>query len=736
MNRVQNRILASLLTGTLLAFPGGVWAADTAAPVDEAPAEQLADLNITREQAIAIATAAFPIPDDLGEPNVSINQYEDGAIWSLQWATSEKEADQQTINVSVDAVSGRIVGYSAWSTKQEPPALSYTIDEAQKVAADWVAKLVPGDLQPALRYVDEPLNANYWGGVQYRFNWERVEQGYPVADDGVTVGIDARTGELTEYSLNWRDDLTFTLPEHLLPQEKAEAELRQYLGMELAYNYYTKTGLDEGEWRLVYRPWNAAIYVNQEGQVIGGDAAPAKPAPEPVVLEPVETAYQRPAAPLSQREALAIAQMASGRTDLPTSSSYNEYGNDVKTREWSFSWISEDEQGNTIGDIYVTVDASAGVLEYLGRWTYRTEPLKEGEEPAVSREEAEAAAIQFVRTFRPDLSGRILYRPQAEDAVRPLDGTLESYSFQFAQLVNGIPVNGRQLWVEVNARTGEVSYFWAHDAGTDASAFPAPEAVIDVGQALDAYLAAMGVQPTWVALRSGEKNEELPPQLLWSGSDRLPLDAVDANAGVPLDYDGRDLLAAALEPTDIAGHFAQREIELLWSRGVFELEDGKFHPDQLATAEDLARWLVLAKGLRPYVGADFGGMGAGGALEARLKSSPQSPYFGAAFQNRIMMPEDFPEDADLQGPVSRELFALWAVRAMGYTRVTTMAPQIDMSFADADQVGAKYHNALALLAGFGILSGDEENRINPQTSITRGEAAKILYAVTAEPRYN
>ena len=734
MNRMQNRLLASLLTGALLVVPGGVWAAEPDSPVDNMPAGQLAELKITREQAIAIATAAFPIPEDLGEPNVSISQYQDGATWSLQWATSEKEPNQKTINVSVDAVTGRIVGYSTWSTGEEPSALNYTIEEAQKIAAEWVAKLVPADLRPALRYVDAPLNASYWGGTQYHFTWERVEQGYPVAEDGVTVSIDARTGELVDYYLNWRDNLTFALPERLVSQEEAEAALRQHLGMELEYNYYTERGLDEGEWRLIYQPRNTYLYVNQEGQVIGSDAAPVQPAPEPVVLEPAEEPYQKPAAPIGQKEALAIAQAATGCTDPPTSSSYSEYGTDVKTYEWFFSWTMEDETGKYLGDASATIDASTGALVHMGIWN-GGEPLKKGQEPVVSRKEAEAVAMEFVRKFRPDLSGSILYRPGSDDVVSPMGDVPDSYSFHFEQLVNGIPVNGRDLWVDVDTRTGAVSYYWSYDRWMADAEFPAPEPAIDVEQALDAYLAAMEVQPTWVSLWSYEKQETLPPQLLWAADNRLPLAAVDANTGAPLDWEGRDLIAAAQEPTDIAGHFAQREIELLWSQGVFELDDGKFQPDKLATAEDLARWLVLAKGLRPYVGYDFGGMGAGGALEANLKRSPQSPYFGAAFQNRIMLPEDFSEDADLQGPVSRELFALWAVRAMGYTRVTTMAPQIQMSFADADQVGAKYRNAVALLAGFGILSGDEENRINPQDPITRGEAAKILYAVSAEPRY-
>lgn len=731
-----NRLLAVLLAASLLTLPTGALAqsprTDAATPPDAPPAPGAqAEIQVTRDQAIAIARRHFAIPAGLGEPNVGISQEADRAYWTLRWETDDKQPDQIYIHVSIDAVTGWVTGYSYWTTGLQPQALSlsYTREEARELAEDWFGKLVPAEVREAVRFTDAPMAVSYFSDPTYRFNWERVAQGYPVADEGISIAIDARNGDLVDYSLNWRHGRTFTVPEAILGRAEVDAALRPYLGMTLQYSYFTEPGTDEGEWRLVYAPMSGMPYVDQEGRLLGADGTAARPRPEPRPLDPPATAYRRPASPLDRDAALAIAAAALGIADPPSSSAYDETGTDVKRREWSFSWQLEGGGGG-----YVTVDAEVGVLTQMYAWSAPGEELhREGEEPSVSLAEAEAAALAFVQRFRPDLAGRVVYLPEPapeEDAKR-----IYAYHFRFGVLHEGLPVNGWNLSVDVDPRTGAVRSFYSYTEARGKGEFPPAEDVIGVEEALNAYLEAARVRPAWVSFRHRETGQLQQPQLLWASDGLMPVYAIDALTGAPLDWQGRDLIKASQKPADIAGHWAEREIELLWNRGVFDLEDGRFRPDELATAAELARWIVLAKGIQPYPAADFASLGARGGLALTLQRSAESPYFGAAFRAGIMRPEDFPEDFDPNGPVSRELFALWAVRAMGYGRVAGMSARIELDFADAAEVGAKYRNAVALLAGFGILSGDGENRFYPQAPVTRGAAAKILYAVSAEPRY-
>lgn len=204
---------------------------------------------------------------------------------------------------------------------------------------------------------------------------------------------------------------------------------------------------------------------------------------------------------------------------------------------------------------------------------------------------------------------------------------------------------------------------------------------------------------------------------------------IDARTGALLDQRGRDLLDAAKRPADIAGHFAEREIELLWSQGILEVSDGQFNPDQAATAGDIARWLVMVRGMSPYGGYDFGF--GGERMASAVAASPSGPYLGAALQAGIILPDELGPDTKPEAAVSRELLALWTARTMGYSAIAQMPNRIDMPFTDRAAIGAKCANAVALLYGLGVLKGDAATSFEPQRAATRGEAAKFLFAVAS-----
>ncbi len=72
--------------------------------------------------------------------------------------------------------------------------------------------------------------------------------------------------------------------------------------------------------------------------------------------------------------------------------------------------------------------------------------------------------------------------------------------------------------------------------------------------------------------------------------------------------------------TDIEGHWAARELELMISYKALDLEDGKVRPNQIVTRGELIKMLVLAMngggGYRPFFAAEtasFKDVGAGSA---------------------------------------------------------------------------------------------------------------------------
>lgn len=706
---------------------------------------KLAEAKVSEAEAAAIARKFFAIPADLGEPNINLSRSQQYATYTLVWETPGKKPERVTYHVEVDGINGSVISYSRWESGREGQGgdLRFTRREAETIAREWLAKLAPDALE-SLRYVDNPLSSWYYGGsASYEFAWEGLVEGYPFIGQGVRISVSARTGELDGYNRTRSEaGLRFTVPESLLSAEQAAAVYREKLLMVLQYQRFTKPGTDQSEWRLVYTPLAGYPAVTQDGRLVGSDGKELnlERLKEQTVVPASDKPYVAPIRMLSQEEALRLARNVSGRTEEPWNIRFSTYGDEQKIRTYEISWRTPGETPEEEIHSEVRVDADRGVIvNFYTYGPYRA--VKETDEPALTEAEARAVAIEFLRTHRPDLAGSVMLNPSERDLI---DGKMPGgqgavYYIRFTHLKHGIPVVHYSGSVEVDARTGKVRSLWG-DLPATKDQFPAPEGLIPAADAVELFLKHQGLEQGWTIFQdySGTKSqpERSEPQLVYMPGRSLNISMVDAKLGVPVDYQGRDLLEAMKRPVDIQGHFAQREIELLWARGVFELKEGMFHPQQQVTAAEFARWLVLARGMRPYASYDFrDAMGLGGAgVAARLEKSADAPYLGAAFQAGIMLPEDFAADASPDGTVSRELAALWAVRAMGYGAIARMENRIAMPFADREAVGARYANAVAILHGLGVVKGGPDGQFYPQRQLTRGEAARILFAVASEVR--
>ena len=747
IHRTLKRSIVLALT-TALVMPATVWAATPetlpAPPTRSVQAGPLAEIKLSEAEAAAVARTFFAIPAELGEPNVNLSQSQQQATYSLTWTTPSKRPDRVTINVEVNAVTGVVHSYSRReSVKEEQGELRYTRSDAEQIAQEWLGKLAPA-AQGSLRYVDNPLSSWYYGGsASYEFLWELLIQGYPFPGEGVRISINARTGQLEAYrSMSSAPTLTFTLPQAIISSEQAEAVYRELLPMVLQYQQFTKPGTDVTEWRLVYSPRAGYPAVSQEGKLVGsnGKEIDLDRLKEQTIVPAPAKPYVAPTQPLSQDEALALARAVSGRLTEPSDIRFSTLGEEQKVRTFEFSWRGAGELKEDESTTEVRIDADRGVVVSYHHYSPYA-PMKEGEAPKVTEAEARELVIEFLRIHRPDLAGGIMLNPSDREIMELKMGGSppSSYYIRFTHLKHGIPVLYHGGSVEVDARTGTVRALWADHAAVK-DEFPAPEGLIPVADAVELFLKHQGLELGWTIFHDYSATKGTPdqsqPQLVFMPGRSISISMVDAKSGAPVDHQGRDLLEAMKRPADIEGHFAQREIELLWARGIFELKDGMFSPQQEVTAAEFARWLILSRGMRPYASYDFrDAMGLGGAsFAAKLEQSTEAPYLGAAFQAGILLPEDFGTEASPDSPVSRELAALWAARAMGYGPIAKMENRIELPFADRATIAAKYSNAVAILHGLGIIKGGPEGEFYPQRQLTRGEAARILFAVASEVR--
>ncbi|MFO7173910.1 MAG: S-layer homology domain-containing protein, partial [Bacillota bacterium] len=663
---------------------------------DKEGSRPLGQVAVSRDAAVARARELLPIPEDLGEPAAHLSQSSEPGSrpeWYLEWSSTPEEEPQIRYTAVVDATTGEIRHYAfdRWGG-EESRALTYTRREARQRAEEWLRKLA-GPYLSEFR-LDEQNSRSYFGPGStpvHIFSWRRLAAGYPVPYQGVTIGIDARTGELTHYNLSWDRETAFDPPEKTVDPAQAAAAFWAAVRLGLAYRQFWDPATQKDLWKLVYAPVAELPLVDAAtGEALDSMGRPFAPvAWEDLRPLPPAQPYNPPAEPLTHEQALALAKSAVGTAAAPTQVNYRETSQPVPGKYYHFMWYPqgpEAKEGEWHYD--VEVDAVRGVVQRMYTWTRRPENWQETP-PAVDWEKARAAADAFLREFRPDLVPHLRELPDANETrwcrmPGPAEGeearlpVCNGYQFSYILLHGGIPALGRTVSVEVDPWSGKVTGFWASPDLPEAEELPRAEGVIGREAALEKLLSQTALELRWavqppVVLPAAGKGGDARPKARLVYGLAVPDESagvVDAFTGELLDSRGRPLTRRVLEPADVAGHPAQKEIELLLLRGVLEVEaDGKFHPDRPVTRAEAAQWLVLARGLQPYVPPrgqySFAEFQAGDAALSPDRQA-QARFAEAALRAGILVKEEMGEAFEPDRLVTREEFALWAVRAMGY----------------------------------------------------------------------
>ena len=195
----------------------------------------------------------------------------------------------------------------------------------------------------------------------------------------------------------------------------------------------------------------------------------------------------------------------------------------------------------------------------------------------------------------------------------PDDAEPESWSFVYAQQVNGYFFPDNCLYAEIDSSDGSVSGFY--QAWTEGIPFESPEGIIGPQAALEAYLATFQLQGGYVAVpeKLDLSNPDYGPlaemgfsylstlklgYTLVSGGD--PVLGIDAKTGEPVVHRYEK---AAVQYGDLDdAPWAKPAVEALARYGVGYAGDS-FAPTQALTQRDLVALLVSTRGYRVDPGA-------------------------------------------------------------------------------------------------------------------------------------
>jgi hypothetical protein len=236
----------------------------------------------------------------------------------------------------------------------------------------------------------------------------------------------------------------------------------------------------------------------------------------------------------------------------------------------------------------VAVDATTGELVYLYNWN--NDPAQKTK-PKCNKEQAQGIAEEFIKKLQPQQFSEVSLANSSTDLFydeyKELPAT---YNFFYERLVNDIPFSNNGFRVEVNAYTGEISYYnylwWQPE-------FPEPTGVMDKEQAAEAFLKEKGLNLDYYRLMGDDLKREI--KLVYNLKDR-PSFTLDAFTGDYIDWEGKPIPPKQTNQfTDIAGHPTEEAITTLAKAKVVSSSDGKFYPDRNITKIEALSWLVASK---------------------------------------------------------------------------------------------------------------------------------------------
>jgi hypothetical protein len=263
------------------------------------------------------------------------------------------------------------------------------------------------------------------------------------------------------------------------------------------------------------------------------------------------------------------------------------------------------------------------------------------------------------------------------------------------------------------------------------------------------YLSYIRNQPTQISFHGGYMLTEEQENLIEYSCD-LPEFASD---GVPhrrnRDRGGDSYVLKTVpkyqrllipELKDIGGHWAQSEIEALYSLGVFPHTSAYFGPGLPMLRSDFARAITEAAGLLTDEGQQQGRVPQ--QQQGRLPQPQQNGTASAAFGDVNVSHPDYDYIMEVEkrgiiqgmgpgqfvpdGVLTRAQAITIMIRAIGFENMAPN-PGFRTGFADDHIIPDWAMDSIYAAGEIGLVSGDSYGNLNPNEVLTRAEAAAFLY---------
>lgn len=662
----------------------------------------LADSNSEKiNEMLSVLKQRIGSTDEYDKFSGSVNAYGGETRYEFLWSKTDGDnRSSMNITMNSDGVVTSYYTYGGGNGRGGKASINRPdVSEALDAAISGFKKLNP-DISENVKITSDGEYRSLTGD-DFGFVLQRTQNGIPVADDDGWISVSADAKRVVSFSLNYTTGLKFEDSSKLISKEDAQNSFNEKFPMKLRYTTEYKD--DKKSATLIYSPdseYNQYISATS-GEVItreyrrhrfgGGDM---KASESMAAMDMADNGFSE--AEIKNLDTInGLIGLDKAEKIILTSKVINA-NSAYKLTEHALcrDWYDEDkytyrlEFERTSGDedywLDAEVDAKSGDI-----LSFYISENRGNEKAKLNVKQGYEKAYAALEVLAPSHFGENM------DYLLDGDDKDSSGNYVFFRYVNGIEFADNSVRISVDMASGKII---SYRIGYDDIEFPSADSVISVEDAGKRLFEQVGYDVWYIPTYEDDK----PAKALAvydTDSYDLTLDAFSGELKYKRDSE------KVGEYTDIENHYAKNAIEALARFGI-GFADSEFKPDINITQADFVTLLNAAFN-------DYGPI-------VIYKGISYNDIYDDAIADGIVKEDEYSPDAD----VTRDLAAKMMVRALGFEEVATLNGIYVPIFADvsADSVGFT-----SILCAMGVIKGDENGNFNPSGTVTRADAAIMLY---------
>ena len=206
-------------------------------PEEQESIDQLKNI-LSEEKAQEKARQAIGIDDDykLQDQNL-YKSYKNSTdyIWDMYFVNENKDNDSPNVNIGIDAKTGELLSFYKNLEQNSKGKDTISKERALELARIYLDKQIP-DKKDKIELIDDMNNyidLNIEPKI-YNFRFIRKEKEVYVEDDNIYIGLDAVSGDIVSYSIDWYKG-EFPNKDSIISIDEAYKILWKEIGLELMY---------------------------------------------------------------------------------------------------------------------------------------------------------------------------------------------------------------------------------------------------------------------------------------------------------------------------------------------------------------------------------------------------------------------------------------------------------------------------------------------------------------------